>query len=229
MKKGEIKFGDSGAEDVLASLQNEIAILKQALVNNSGKTQKDQTIEIAKALKQVDELQSGKNVFYDADEIDPEDFVKDGVLFTAYSSMYLIVDDKRNGKPVLVPNGEKIIFKTLHSRTINEGKDTRVQYICGYVCRSKKVIEWLRNHSLYGIHFFEGTNKSLSVDARKAYFAARAANVVNSYSKTQIIDAARNYDVSLGSDLSIVKQEIIHKIANRDYDEELRYYESKKH
>lgn len=226
MEKGELNVNESSA--VIDSLKKDIEVLKQAIASNTGSSTKDIASDIAKALRSVDDLQNGRTKFFDADELDPDDYIPDGILFTAYSSMYLIVDDKRNGKSVLAPNGEKIIFNTLHSKTVKEGNEQRVQYICGYICRSKKIALWLRSHSLFGIHFFEGTDKSLSVDARKAFFAAKAANMVNSYSKTQLIESARQYGLSLGSDLSVVRQELIHKIADNDYNTELKYYESRK-
>ena len=116
--------------------------------------------------------------------------------------MYLVLDDLRNGLSVLPPSKRKFLFKPSgRTRTTKvSGRYAEVVYnhFCTCPVTSKKDVEWLRQHTRYGIDFFENANEAISMDMDIAQIAASMLINLESASNDEIIRRAKDMGIAIG-------------------------------
>lgn len=158
---------------------------------------------VSKAAKeQPDSKRLNVKTFVDERDIDKDDFDKDGQIFCAYSTGYLIVDDVRQGFPVPTPFGNEIFFKFQGQNKTRDSKGKEViNTYCAYMSRSKKEQEWLRGHRYFGIKFFESATEAMSTDAIRAQKLARYIDSVMSMDQHQVVLACKSYSVPISENM----------------------------
>lgn len=110
--------------------------------------------ELVRELRKSGTVEQLDNTGYlDPSLIDEDDILeeKDYVRFYAHVSGYVIVDDLRNGIPIRTPYGNKIEFKYFGSKSSGTGRFEEREHISSYTCKSKKEVEWIRSHTLFGV------------------------------------------------------------------------------
>lgn len=123
--------------------------------------------------------------------IDQDDSLEEPVMFFSSRSNYFVVDDIRGGIPVLPPSeglaGKKAIHFEPFSTSMKRGdKYDTIEHVCAYKCFSSKTLEWLRNHRLYNLMFFEGSDQIKNI-------AGVMANVSDEFLKIQHIVYSGNF------------------------------------
>lgn len=158
---------------------------------------------VAKSAKeQPDSQRLNSKTFVDERDIDKDDFDKDGQIFCAYSTGYLIVDDYRQGFPVRTPFNNDIFFKFQGQSKSRDSKGKEVlNTYCAYMSRSKKEQQWLREHRYFGIKFFESATEAMSTDAIRAQKLARFIDSVMSMDQHQVILACKSYNVPVSENM----------------------------
>lgn len=162
---------------------------------------------VVKATKEKpDDQKLTVKTFVDERDIDKDDFDEKGIIFCAYSTGYLIVDDVRQGFPVSTPFGNMIFFKYEGKTESRDGKGKVVlNTFCVYQSRSKKEQEWLRGHRYFGIKFFESAKEALSTDAERAQKLVRFIDSVMSLTQDQAVIQCRSYGVPISSDMRTMR------------------------
>ncbi len=223
-KEKETPSNDTALQKMLeemAALKNELAEIKNQKQQPGGITT-ELISEVVKAVgdngKNFNEQPFGKQYVKD---LDPEDFDKKGVTFCAYSIMIVIVGDVRQGRDVRTPFGNVIKFMYQATKRQGVGKHQTLSSYCSYTSHSKKEIKWLREHTLYGFGFFESAKAALSVDARKAQALSRIIINVDGLEPHQVVARCKEYEVPLNDDMKTMKILLAHKIADRQYIEEV--------
>jgi len=151
---------------------------------------------------------------YDVDVFD--DYLEDPVTFFAFSAVYSIYGDKRRGKESLPPSGEGVKFTKLYrySKGGNTGRNVQMVSLSQAVVRSRSTAEWLRNHTLFGIKFFENIKKASGVDVSLAEKMAEANNLVSGLGDHAVIQRAKLEGVDLSNpDLSLIRKQLTEKLA----------------
>lgn len=166
---------------------------------------------------------TGQYVFtnsYDESELDPDDTMPKEKWVTLFSHKigYVIPDDMRSGKSVKAPFG-LIVFKYLSTKRIRHGKETDIMNLSSYVCRSKKELEWLMKHRLYGVTFFKNLNTALTSDAERASRLASHVVKLQQVSQHQLVSMARSHGIDVGRDTDI--NELRAMIAHRTVEKEM--------
>lgn len=153
---------------------------------------------------------------YDEGEIDESDYLKDPVVFFAYSSFFRIQDDRRMGQNVMIPYGKPIRFKRLYRYHKRGGSryDTQTISVCQGVVRSKKIADWLRRHTLFDVRFFETLNDARNVDHIMAEKLTEITLSLNSMTQHEILNRAKaaveqeGAEITMSSNVDQVKKQL---------------------
>lgn len=172
---------------------------------------KDLQAQIEELKRQVEPISN------DPDYVDPvDDYLEEPIVFFAFSSHYGCFGDKRYNKETLPPRGEPIIFDKLYryKRRSKTGRGVEVVSISQAVVRSKMDLDYLRNHSLYGIKFFENINKAKNVNITLAEKMAEMNAVTANMGDHQVIERAKREGININTpDMVYLRQLLTKKLA----------------
>lgn len=151
------------------------------------------------AMKDFNKVENYNGGYIKAEALDPNDYVKEGVTFFAAGFGYVIVDDLRQGFQVPSIYGRPLIFTHSATKKNFNGKYHEIEMWCSYTSYSTKEVEWLRNHTLYNIKFFENT-KAVSMDGNfKAIKLAANMNKLKYNSDAQILSMLQERQIPITS------------------------------
>lgn len=202
------------SEDALQNFMNEIKNMRQEL--DVFKTQKPRSADAKVIAEAMIESQRIQNNDYDPrpireEDIDKDDYlsIEDAVSFFCPKSGYAIADDRRYNQDVRTPYGQVIWFESAGEEIVNAGKNLVYNVISQYVSRSKKEVEWLRNHTYFNIFFFETSKEALDM-SHEVYDVL--------FKKMKALDGLEPYDIiqkmkSVGMDPSKDVQQNKKKLA----------------
>lgn len=200
-------------EDIILELRRELESEKNRSGNTPDTGLKDLTEAIKSGFsgstKNNGDQNSFEHSYSDQASLDAEDVLdeKDMVMFVSHKVLYVIADDKRNGKNVRAPFA-LIKFKHDSTRLVKNGKETDQFNISTYTCRSKIELEWLRNHSLFGVMFFDKISKVITADAQKASRLAKHVLSLRSVGQHQLIQMAKSKEIPVVDDLNYLRSMI---------------------
>lgn len=181
----------------------------------------EQFTDIIKAVKErpdVEKFEVGK--FVAESDIPKDDYDEKGVIFCAYSTGYVIVDDVRKGLAVRTPYGNKIFFMYQASKRTRGQKGEELNTYSQYVSHSKREQQWLRDHRFFGAIFFESAKEALSVDAQKAQRLLKFINALMAMDQHGIVKRCREYSVPISDDFRVMRIKLAYKMVEREMDEE---------
>jgi len=167
----------------------------------SGGIGTDFATQLASALNNKDTLENGQYVFNTAleseDQIDPSDILapEEYVTFVSHMAWNSITSDKRHGRSVKPPFGI-IKFDYQFTNHVKSGKETDVSHVCRYVCKSRTELNWLRNHSLFGISFFDSIEGALSEEGKKAQRLSVMMSHLSNRGRSDLLPMARQNGVT---------------------------------
>lgn len=148
------------------------------------------------------------------EQIDPDDFFKEGVRFTSPKFGYCIVDDVRQGRRVKLPYNKKdILFSYAATRRVQQGKyETTTPFSC-YISKSKREIEWLKSHSLFNVMFFEtSTGGAVDADVINASKLATIMVQLKNYELYELISIAHQHNVEIHTDPAVLRSMVAMKM-----------------
>jgi hypothetical protein len=181
----------------------------------------DQLREIILAVKdRPDTEKFGVGKFINESDIDPDDYDEKGLLFCAYSSGYLIVDDVRQGKSVSTPYQNAIFFEYQATKKVDVGKYQETSTYSSYVSKSKKEQEWLKQHRYFGICFFMSAKEALSADAKKISALMKIFSGMLNMNQHEIVQRCREWNVPISEDIRNMRMLLSHKMADKQMEDE---------
>lgn len=150
-----------------------------------------------------------------------DDYDEKGVRFCVPTTGYVMSCDRRKGKIVKLPFGKKtIFFEHEGTRKRGQGKFTELSTIAAYTSYSKKEIEWIRNHSMYGVLIYESSNSAMNADMVKIQKLSRAIAVLRSLEHIDVVRMCKGYDVQISDDLNEMRFNIAHEQVRREMEAE---------
>lgn len=196
------------------------ALLASLIEKASGKNDTNDIKELVKEIRKKDnaEIYSADSRYRTEDDLDPEDYIENGVAFYTYSNGYFISDDKRKGKPVLTPFGNTLKFEFLHATKKTSGRNAVIEPVSMYVSYSKKEVKWLENHSYFNVKFFRDIKAVTNVDGRKAQKLSKAMGMVKGMSVHELAKACRERGISMAVDADDMR----YALAAHHADDEIR-------
>jgi hypothetical protein len=152
-----------------------------------------------------------------------DDWLDVPITFFAFSMRYSIHSDRRKGQEVLPPFGEPIKFKPLirHKRP-GRGKEVEVVSVSSVSIQSKKVVDYLRGHSLFGIYFYENMENAMNVDSSWAHKMVEAQRSLSRLSDMQIVARAKQEGLSVSQSPERMRRELSEILAKKAQDQHER-------
>lgn len=150
-----------------------------------------------------------------------DDWLDQPVVFFAFSFNFSIHGDKKKGLEETPPHGA-IRFAPL-IRTKKKGqKSVQVISVSSVKVQSKSVVEWLRNHSQFGIAFYENMGSAINVDSTWAQKMIEAQQSISRLSDMQIIARAKQEGISVTQSPENMRKQLIELQAKRSIEQQDR-------
>tara|TARA_R110002020_G_scaffold220785_1_gene428732 strand:+ start:12644 stop:13462 length:819 start_codon:yes stop_codon:yes gene_type:complete len=154
---------------------------------------------------------------YSEEEIDVEDYLETPAMFYCYSFSHICIGDTRFGHSVNTPYKRPVRFKPLY-RYKKPGTSRYNEEIVSMSCcivRSKKEADWIRNHTLYGIRYFENTKDVQTIDRVFADRLVEMSNMLNGMSQFEVIERAKQEGVEVNADVDDVRKRLSYNLAEK--------------
>lgn len=144
-----------------------------------------------------------------------EDWLEIPVVFFAFSLNFSIHGDKKRGVEELPPHGA-IKFNPL-IRTKKKGARGAVQVVSvsSVKVQSKIELEYLREHSQFGIAFYENMESAMNVDATWAQKMVEAQQSISKLSDMQIIARSKQEGISISQSPEAMRRQLVEMQARR--------------
>lgn len=189
------------------------------MISNAGWTGDD----VMKLITQIN--QKNKEIDYETgileEQIPADDYDEKGVRFTCPAVGYVLVDDVRKGMRIVLPYNKKhILFKHAGTRKIESGKHKVLFPFSVYRSHSKKEIEYIRNHTMYGTLIYESSGAAATVDAKKMARAAVIINQLKQYEHPDLIKLCRDYQVPVNDDPGVMRMQITLSMVEKEFAQE---------
>lgn len=143
-----------------------------------------------------------------------EDWLEVPVVFFAFSFNFSIHGDKKRGIETEPPHGP-IKFKPLIRTKRKSGKEVQVISVSSVKVQSREEAEYLRNHSQYGIAFYENMESAMSIDSTWAQKMVEAQQSIGKLSDMQVIARAKQEGVSVSQSPEKMRRELVELTAKR--------------
>lgn len=143
-----------------------------------------------------------------------EDWLDTPAVFFAYSINYSIHGDKKRGVESKPPQGA-VRFKPIVRQKRKGRKGEEVISVSSVKVHSKAVADYLRNHSQFGIAFFEDMDAVLNLNTGWAQKLIEANSSINRLSDQQIIARCKQEGLPVTTDVIMMRKSLVEKIAER--------------
>lgn len=182
----------------MADLDELIDSRIKSRVSDGGSAELIETL--VKALNKVNPDNNKKFTKTEYRDPEPGDLLEEPVVFWAQGFQYVIGDDvDKSGRPIPAPLGV-IDFRAISSQKRQNGKEQNILITSKHVCQSKKELEFLRNHSFYGIRFFENVRDIDSVDIKYAALIAKYSQGLRNMDAVRVFQQARDLKIGITTD-----------------------------
>ena len=219
---------DKGGNDLLLQLQKQVVELQNQLserpaeipatFNGMNKEQFQMFMDVMTETKRK-ELDWELGV--DEEQVPKEDWVEGGVNFCVPSTGYALSCDRRKGQIVRLPYNKKVIFfEHQGTRKIEQGKFSSVAPIAVYTSESKKEIQWIREHSMYGILIYENSKDVMTADMHKIQKLSRIIGVLKNYDYLDLLKRAKEHNLQPSDDANELRFRIAHCMAEKELESE---------
>ena len=117
-----------------------------------------------------------------------EDFQDEGVIFSSRRVFYVIGSYLDHRGVEVMPPYKLITLQYASSDRRKEGHEETIVNNCTFTTHLKGEIEFLRNHPLYAVEFFESLNQTMRSDGIYNEFRVKAANQVIAMKDESVIN-----------------------------------------
>jgi hypothetical protein len=144
---------------------------------------------------------------------------KDYKTFACFRSFHYIIDDVKNGIAIRAPY-RPIKFAFASKTQKQNGKDTDIVYVCLFTATTTKELEFLLNHSRFGVDFYDHIDLR-SVDSSRAVKMYSMVSALKTKGQSDLRDMCRLRDMPFTADLDTVRSMLAAKMVEED-DKRLR-------
>lgn len=176
--------------------------------------------KLAKTQERQNEGQYNPNAYKSPDSIDPNDFLEKADVFYTYATTFVIGDDKKLGVPVQSPAGP-VTFSLAYTKVINAGMADQIINYAVFKSHSKKLSNWLRSHSKFGIKFWEWSDVKDKNDYRKVAKIIKFSEALQDVSAVRVIDMCKSHGIEFTPDnIPAAKIKLIEKLTDNELKQE---------
>lgn len=212
------KSEEKGGTAPSAQAQNVVLTQEVLLemIKAAGKGNKDDMAKMIQGLATAINPDAPREVNYNEQEIDKDDYMESPILFYTHISRYVIVAEKRYGRSVLPPLGN--IKFDLHAKMMTgEGRDKKQRFISMYPCYLKTIYKFLKSSPQLGIMFHESINGVMSMDVHQSQRLLNAMNTLSGMNEQQVRNRASQEGIpdSFVDDYEAIRHKTIERIASK--------------
>lgn len=198
--------------------------IAERLANDNNAKTVDSTLlaeAISKALSSKNERRGlVSSMAYTKETLPLEDILEKPVMFFAFCAATVIYDDVVKGLTVNAPHNP--IKFTPFLRYVQPGTKGKVVTQCMAYVWSKSQAEFVRNHSLFGIQYFERLDSSTTYSNDLIDKVVSSYTKVSQYNEFQVKQKCMELNIKVDTnDFNTLRKRIAHKMA-----EELQKHES---
>jgi hypothetical protein len=222
-KEEKIPVSQDKLYEMVLQLQKELKESQSSKTPQAAWNPEDVAKLVAETIKATNQNKDSIDVNYergiDESQIPADDYlgVKGGITFFAPCGGYVIADDIRKGQRVLLPYGKKFVFFENPAVTkIQKGKYEELLVISKYTSFSKKEVEWLRKHRLFGFKFHESIGQTVNADVVRMQKLARIMGNVQNYDIADLLKHATTYKVPVSEDYDSVRHGLATALLERE-------------
>lgn len=155
------------------------------------------------------------------EDIPQDDYLDKPVRFCAPYVGHVITGDLRKGYNIKLPyNRPYIFFEYQGYKKIQQGKYEALAVYSTYESHSKKEVAWLRDHSRYGINFYETSTEALSADVLKMQRLSRVMTVLQNYDLIDLIKRCKEYGIQPTEDPRVMRTYLAYEMVKRESESE---------
>ena len=211
---------ESGDERITMS-KKELADVVTELVKREISSKSD-TERLLEQILDQQTLSSGgprtmiPKAFAEAD-IDKDDYLDKSVIFFCYSHSHICMGDKRFGQSVKTPYDTPIRFKHLmrYKKPGTSRYNDETITMSSISIRSKKEATWMKNHTLFGIKYFEDIQAAKDVSKTFSDKLVETSMHLNTMSEFEVIERAKSEGLEITTDIDDVRRRLVYKITEK--------------
>ena len=192
----EAMFSASDVEELLKNTEERLTNKFQSMFQKLGLS--NAKSELSKEEAYISELE--------------DDWMDVPATFFAYSINFSIHGDRRLGKEVIPPQGA-IKFKPIVRSKRQGRKGDEVISVSSVKVHSRSVANYLRNHSAFGISFFESMDAVLNINTEWAQKLVEANSAIQRLSDQGVIARTRQEGLPIGTDIGKMRKELVERVA----------------
>lgn len=210
-----IKSSEKGDKKEVKEAKNSTESVIETPITVDELDKKDLMQMMSELQAQFDDLKKTKK-FEEQEEYDIlDDYLETPAIFFCFSQQLNIHADMRMGRESLPPL-DFVKFKPLYRYYRKNTKGVDVISVSQCLIRSGEQAKWLREHTQFGIKFFENINDAQSVDTTLAEKMAEQSGRVGRMSDLAVIEKCNFAEIPVHTDLSKLRKELIQKLAQDD-------------
>lgn len=192
-----------------------------ATAQKSGTSPEEIAAIVAQAFKVAATKEIDAQAGMSEEQIPKDDYDPIGTRFVCPQVGYILEDDIRKGQIVRLPfNMKPLVFEYVATRRTRTGKDNQTHPYSAYRSHSKRLTEWLMNHSFYGTRFFTNANEATTVDVQRAMRLADVMKSLQSYEYHELIKRCTERGISPGEDSRDMRTRLAVKIVTDEINSE---------
>jgi hypothetical protein len=218
----EVSGGKAIDSNIVMSMMANMTKVIEELQRDRTQNQKLQ-VEMFKTIEQLSnrDTRDSAGIRRIPASIPLEDTLEVPAIFFAHNATTAIYDDSRKGSTTQIPYGRVKFEKwyRVHDTSGNSGKGVTTT-MCVATVFSKSQAEYIRNHSLFGIKFFENIQEVRSISKDYNDRLVEAYNQVNRLTEHQLLQKLLEYDIRQTTmELVVEKRKLAIKMAEQAYDD----------
>lgn len=194
----------------LSEVKKMMEDLKNDLQKESDDKMKSFIKDVQNAKTTRSEKQDDKDYLKDLSD----DYLDEPVVFFSYKNFHVIGGDYRKGAEVPAPNG-KIIFQTVFRQKKKGERGDKVVSVSSVKIESKRELDFLKNHTMFNVDFFESMDVNKTVDSHWAQKLVEANASIARLNDLQIVARCQDMGIKKETSVDSMRKKLIAKIAEQ--------------
>lgn len=148
-----------------------------------------------------------------------DDWMETPAVFFAFSFNFSIHGDKKRGIETIPPHGAVKFKPLIRTRRRGQRGGVDVVSVSSVRVHSKEQAEYLREHSQFGIAFFENLDSAMRVDVTMAQKMVEAQQSISRLSDMGIVARAKQEGLEVHSNIETMRKQLVEIYAKRSIEQ----------
>lgn len=155
-------------------------------------------------------------------DLDEGDFSEKPFTFFYHGSTTMIPDDVKKGKVVSTPYKRGLVFRNAYRHlvpTTSGFQRNKVVSMATFTTHSKKEADFIRNHTLFGVKYFENMRTTMNIEKQLNDLISIRMTTLGSKPTPEIMAMATGAGITVDTmDIDVIRKELAIKLGTSDYE-----------